>query len=435
MLPFVLGDGRYIAGDVDGDGDLDLVAGASRRPYRLLLGDGRGAFTTASLSQLLAPASGWPQSADLADIDGDGDLDLLVGNDFVQLGRVHANDGAGVFTDITATAVPPTIGFVQNQVIGDFDGDGNVDWLTVEDSGCRFYRNNGSGVFADASAMALSGVPVVYGIPWELTARAADIDSDGDLDAMIPTGLGAQLLLVNQGGVLRPHATQPPGQLSECQFADADGDGDLDLFSRGNGRLLQNQGNGAFVEVTATAFGTTPLAVQAVFDTDDDGDVDVLSWSALWVNNGLGAFSRVANQAPYYGVGISGAAADFDGDGDLDLPGAPNFLRQIATAAAPVRGSTFASTVNGRPGVGSPFVLAGALGAGVLPVAGLGWLRLDPAALVTLGSGVASTPATTLSWSVPANPALAGISVHQQALLVDPISGPRLGNAIVDVVQ
>ncbi|MBK8100408.1 MAG: VCBS repeat-containing protein, partial [Planctomycetes bacterium] len=237
-MPFVLGDGRYIAGDVDSDGDLDLVAGTARRPHRLLLGDGRGAFTTASLSQLLAPASAWPQSADLADIDGDGDLDLLVGNDFALLGRVHTNNGAGVFTDVTAAALPPTVGFVQNQVIADFDGDGDVDWLTVEDSGCRFYRNNGSGQFADASAVALNGVPVVYGIPWELTAPAADIDNDGDLDAMIPTGLGPQLLLVNQGGVLRPHANQPPGPLSDCQFADADGDGDFDLVSRGNGRLL-----------------------------------------------------------------------------------------------------------------------------------------------------------------------------------------------------
>ena len=105
-MPSVVRETRAIAlGDMDGDGDLDIVLGsglATNESEGLLVNDGTGRFTDESAARLpqyyLFPTA----SIALGDVDGDGDLDIAVGNDDVALGRfnrLYRNDGTGHFTD------------------------------------------------------------------------------------------------------------------------------------------------------------------------------------------------------------------------------------------------------------------------------------------------------------------------------------------------
>src|SRR6185295_5704178 len=121
-------------GDVDGDGDLDAII-ANVGPEQLLLNNGSGVFTDAS-TQLPPPVGIFDNiSADarFADIDGDGDLDVLVSNENPFPGglgaqnRVFVNDGSGHFTDQTATRLPAAIDQTAAMLTGDVNGEGDLE--------------------------------------------------------------------------------------------------------------------------------------------------------------------------------------------------------------------------------------------------------------------------------------------------------------------
>ncbi|MEM6287952.1 MAG: alpha/beta fold hydrolase [Bacteroidota bacterium] len=124
-------------GDVDGDGDLDVVfanVGFLQPPHlanRLLLNDGAGRFTDASAERLAGPP-GHTLDADFADIDGDGDLDLLLGNGFGAGLVVLANDGAGTFREVTSAFAPPGLAadIVDVEVVDLGPAGGRVLYLT-----------------------------------------------------------------------------------------------------------------------------------------------------------------------------------------------------------------------------------------------------------------------------------------------------------------
>ena len=438
-LPSIYVGDKFASGDLDGDGDIDLFVANDNAANQLLLNDGDGRFVDATLGRFVTQP-GWnaTHSVDLADIDGDGDLDVLIGNDDNLSNRVYVNNGLGFFTDVTATALPPNAHFTLNQVVADFDGDGDVDWFTVDNGACHYYENNGAGVFTDQSATQLLGLPPISGDRYATTPRAADIDGDGYLDVMIPRWIGGPYLIQNLGGVLVPSPFQLPlgAVASTCWFADVDGDGDPDVLAGGGSYLLQNQGNGTFVDVTAVAFGATPQNGIACFDVDNDGDVDLVTSAAIWHNNGNGTFVAQSVVTAVIGGSNGGAAAaDFDGDGDIDLPGRPNFLRQTFASSSPVHGQSYSVEFHSRPGTFAAVGAGVALAAGTLPAGPFGVLRLDPGTAVALASSLGSTSPLTLSWTLPNVPSLAGIELHFQAVVIDAVEGPVISNAISDVVQ
>ena len=432
-LPPIYAGLCFAQGDVDGDGDLDLVVANDYAQSQLLLNDGNGLFVDATAGRLVTPANNDAHAIALADLDGDGDLDLVVGNEDFVGNRVYLNNGVGVFTDVTATALPPTIFDTKNLVLADFDGDGDVDLLTVDFPNSHYYTNNGAGVFTDTTATNLVGVAAMLGQEWTPAAPAADLDGDGDLDVLL-SGVGG--LLQNQGGVLSPFPNQLPAVAQAPHFlADVDGDGDLDLFATGARLLYANQGNGTFVDVTAAAFATPPANGLASIDVDLDGDIDLVTASQLWLNNGVGSFAAVpVSTGLQYFSTLGRMAADFDGDGDIDLPGVPNHLRHVAAANPPRRGGTYTLDAYARPGT-APFVaVCAARGAGVLPFP-FGVLRLDPGSFQSLAVLPMASSSISLSWMVPNLPALVGTAVHFQAIVDDPLTGPAATNTFRDAVQ
>lgn len=158
------------AGDVDNDGDFDLVMiNGIHRGITLARNNGSGSFTTNTIPfpVALAPirpiGSGFGQGMNLGDIDDDGDLDMVIallrdsaGTSHPKIGHaVFINNGSGSFTDETATrfdATQATNSFIngENGKLIDIDYDGDLDFIAFESRGSRFfqvYLNNGSGNF------------------------------------------------------------------------------------------------------------------------------------------------------------------------------------------------------------------------------------------------------------------------------------------------
>ncbi|MGA0873547.1 MAG: FG-GAP-like repeat-containing protein, partial [Phycisphaerales bacterium] len=128
------------------------------------------------------------QSVALGDLDGDGDLDAMVGN-YAQPNRVWINDGAGTFTD-SGQALGNSISY--SVALGDLDGDGDLDAMdaNVTPEPNRVWLNNGTGTFTD-SGQAL-------GNAYSVSVALGDLDGDGDLDAMVANA-GPNRVWINDG--------------------------------------------------------------------------------------------------------------------------------------------------------------------------------------------------------------------------------------------
>ncbi|MFQ5504730.1 MAG: FG-GAP repeat domain-containing protein, partial [Planctomycetota bacterium] len=109
---------------MDGDGDSDLVFGTENRT-KLYLNDGKGRFRDGTQGRLPDDSKLTFQTAvALADVDADGDLDLVLGSYGYQ-NLLYLNDGKGTFSDATAPKMPISVRFTRAVAVGDVDGDGD----------------------------------------------------------------------------------------------------------------------------------------------------------------------------------------------------------------------------------------------------------------------------------------------------------------------
>ncbi len=338
--PFTaLSHGTVILADVDNDQNIDLICNGDthQKGYKKFYykNNGSGVLTSQSPFNVSAVGSG---DTEMADIDGDGDLDILISgrdNTGSYVCKMYKNNGSGGFNRVNSVPFP---NFSEGKVrFGDIDGDSDQDLLIIgEDNNgnylIQFYKNNGSGVFTQ-----MSNAPndvVRYG-----DADFADIDGDSDLDLLLigqdqNFGLVSKLYKNNGLGVFTSTSTSISGaRLSAIEFGDVDGDNDLDVMVTGttpntntSSKLYLNNGTGVFT------FSNQPFqAVYAgdieMFDMDNDGDLDVFisgnsgstNYGEVYENNGSGTFSPKPNA--FIGGYIVGEASfgDTDNDGDLDL--------------------------------------------------------------------------------------------------------------------
>ena len=238
--------------DVDGDGDLDLVVGENRGNLDFYENTGTASAPTYTVRTGTAnPFNGIDavrfSAPTFADIDGDGDLDLVVGEQNGNL-DFYENTGtasAPTYTVRTGTANPwdgINVGIYSTPTFADVDGDGDLDLVVGEQFGTlRYYENTGT-----ASAPTYT-VRTGTANPWDginvggfSTPTFADIDGDGDLDLVVGEGEGALFYYENTGTASDPVYTVRTGTANPWDginvgrsytptFADIDGDGDQDL--------------------------------------------------------------------------------------------------------------------------------------------------------------------------------------------------------------
>ncbi|MCA8943340.1 MAG: VCBS repeat-containing protein [Planctomycetes bacterium] len=316
--------------DVDADTDLDLIIVQSDSLSVLMLNDGSGAFTAATGH--LPFEAGWrvPFSVLTADVDGDGDDDLVAGWGQTPETTVWQNDGTGRFTDITASSVFPGHGDREVRS-GDLDGDGDVDLVVGPCN--RILLNNGVGQFADATAGHLaSGDDSTW-------VAVGDVDGDGDPDLCLGRAGTQDMLFLNDGtahftaGV----RTRFPSVRSRCDrvaVGDVNGDGVPDVLAADSGfgggqslHVLVNDGDARFSDQTVARVPvmTDPVLAFELVDLLGDGVLHAFAVGPIGPvrylrNDGLGRFTDRSWAIPgTAGPATSIASGDVNGDGLVDL--------------------------------------------------------------------------------------------------------------------
>mgnify|MGYP003672070191 CR=1 FL=1 len=465
-----------VLGDIDGDGDLDLVVGTKGyligAQNRLYLNNGNGGFVDVTASHLPSTLDRSSALA-LGDVDGDGDLDLVVGNGDYGAGsqnRLYLNNGNGVFTDVTASHMPIAIDSTDSVALGDVDGDGDQDLVVGNWGQNRLYLNSG-GTFSDATATNLP-------IDTDYTDSVAlgDVDGDGDLDLVLAASFdyyytyGQNRLYLNDGSgsfsdVTASHMPVDSDYTTTVALGDVDSDGDLDLVC-GNSydhqdRLYLNDGAGGYTDVSATAMPALgfPTSSLALGDVDGDGDLDIMTateafqtpicnWDRLLINDGSGGFTWTARLPPIHRCSTAVALGDVDGDGDLDAvwgiwgSGAELYLNLQRQLHAPI-----------APQIGQPYSLDAYMRYGTSNVANFSvtYLSTAPSSIAsmfgTIGLDLAqAVPFPTLivpqpsgvgsvGFTVPNAPSLVGQAIYSQAMLIAYPHDLRLSNVVRDVIQ
>jgi hypothetical protein len=209
----------------------------------------------------------------LTDLDGDGDLDLLVSNGAGNTVSIRINNGSGTFSGGSEVPVGT---FPFSLTTADVDNDGDMDLITgsFQSTTVSIRLNNGSGAFSGTTNLSSGSQP--RGV------TAADVDSDGDLDLLVANfGSNNVVVFSNNGtGAFTLSSTLPVGNSpGGVTAADIDGDSDLDIlvpniFSN-TVSVRVNNGTGVFTNGTDVSVGSQPYRV-AMADLDGDSDLDML---------------------------------------------------------------------------------------------------------------------------------------------------------------
>ena len=250
--------------DLDGDGDLDTFVANNNQPNKVWVNDGDGSFTDSGQS-LGNSAS---LSLDLADLDGDSDVDAFVTN-HSQPNKVWLNDGEGTFIDSEQSLGNFRSWGVE---LEDLDGDGDVDAFVSNKGSNKIWLNDGEGTFTD-SGQSLGNF-------WSIGVELGDLDGDGDVDAFVSNFNSGNKVWLNDGeGTFTDSGQSLGNSLStHVGLSDFDGDGDLDALvtnrygTNPSNNVWLNDGDGNFT--IGQSLGSSDSWSLDLGDLDENGSID-----------------------------------------------------------------------------------------------------------------------------------------------------------------
>lgn len=283
--------------------------------------------------------SKYPTHVEIADYDGDTDMDIYVGiYDIKSSSYKHFlfNNDMGQFSDVAKELGIKHEGIESSATFSDFNNDGFLDLFIVKEDGNVLYENKEKGVFEDVSNKAK-----ISSKSGGVKALVFDIDHDGDLD-IFETRSNANKMFRNNGdGTFTEQASKmglagEEGSYSnDAAFGDFDDDGDIDLFvvnKNANNILYENQRQGVFEDISKKTGlkGSKNSSAVVVGDYNNDGFLDLLVTSfngmdtALYQNLSDGSFDKKESVNKIFkslrDVTVFDADFfDFDNDGLLDI--------------------------------------------------------------------------------------------------------------------
>ncbi|MDJ0643933.1 MAG: CRTAC1 family protein [Erythrobacter sp.] len=366
--------GGAASGDIDDDGDLDVfVARGDGGPNLLYVNQGGARFEERAAAAgiaftLGAGTNGRHSGPTFGDLDGDGDLDLLLGGLESGPTKLYLNNGSGSFTDATAgsgldrATTEQTISIA----LGDYDADGDLDVLMAhwgtpripslpEETETLWRNDSSAGAVRFTPVSQASGVSslLAFDLPrgvlgsnfdYTFAPAFADIDGDRDLDILMVSDFQGSRALLNNGDGTFSLASFTPDDENGMGAAvgDFDNDGDFDWFisSINGNRLFENVGGGRMQRNSASGVEPGGWGWGSCFaDFNADGWLDIYQtngWEAgkdpsasnyvddtsrLWMSQGDGTFTDAADASNMLdtdqGRGI--VCDDFDNDGDVDV--------------------------------------------------------------------------------------------------------------------
>ena len=368
--------------DIDGDGDLDILGTTYSGDFVFQENSGTSEhsyFEPVQTSPFgLSSPFGFYTSTAIADLDNDGDFDLLCGESYGQL-KYYENTGSAT-NPIFGTAQTTPFGLpylyrLNQPYLADIDNDGDLDFFASDGDSGDFYfaENTGTSAVPAFGAMQTNPFGLTTQGNWGRPSLV-DLDNDGDLDMFTADIYGQYYYYENIGTssvpsfgtqVLNPFnvANQGSGR-NDPLFGDIDNDGDLDFVSKVSTQrtqLFENVGTASApsfeIFSIQNKLGLTTVAGQpkpAFYDLDNDGDLDAI------VGYGAGTFEFFenigSNTNPIYGTPVSSPFGlgdvdgharpefcDIDNDGDGDLfvgritggSGSIVFYENTGTSTAP----------------------------------------------------------------------------------------------------
>jgi len=388
-----LGGLNLLSADYDEDGDRDafVLRGGwmlrhGRIPNSLVRNDGGERWVDVTRAAGLAEPAYPTQTGVFGDLDGDGSLDLYLGNEFESEGgqgaerhpaQLFRNDGAGRFTDIAAAAGVENDRFCKGVATGDYDDDGDLDLYLSNLGPNRLYRNDGRARFEDVAAAAGVLRPTIR----SFATWFFDQDQDGRLDLWV-TGYQGSLadlaadalgqpeesekacLYRNQGdGTFVDRAPElglaHPMLAMGANYGDVDNDGWYDLYLGTGGpqieqlmpnRLLRNERGERYVDLTAQGgVGHLQKGHGVAFgDLDNDGDQDLFHQLGGFVPVDTFQNALFENRSPpgnhWLMVSLEGTRTNRDGYGarvevHLDTEAGPRVVYRTAGCVSSFGGS------------------------------------------------------------------------------------------------
>ena len=324
--PDVSGPFRLLSADIDGDGDKDLIAtsidGDNVVWFQNL--DGQGNF---SEPKILTSNMDYPLGIAVADIDADGDLDIIAAsnNDF-KIAWFENTDGLGNFSPLKLIAISHSSITVQAK---DMDGDGDIDLIAGGLNRLIWLENvDGLGTFGPE-------IRVTNELIYTEEIQVSDMDGDGDMDVVVADALNRWVVWYeNTDGqatfgprrVISNYASLPQTVATK----DIDNDDDLDVVSLNDDNYLSwfenTDGLGNFSAPPNVIDPNLGFAYKlCVDDLDGDGNNDIIAAlsylnKVIWLkNDGTGNFdiSQIIYSGYYQPVTV--IADDFNGDGKMDV--------------------------------------------------------------------------------------------------------------------